>query len=82
MDFRVRVDRTADYRRLSERVASALRRCQMSENSFRQELQGFALELRQLAYTMPAGHEDRLLSLSERMAARSRQTRRISSRGA
>jgi hypothetical protein len=54
----------------------------MSENSFRQELQGFALELRQLAYTMPAGHEDRLLSLSERMVARSRQTRRISSQGA
>ena len=54
----------------------------MSENSFRQELQGFALELRQLAYTMPAGHEDRLISLSERMAARSQQSRRISSRGA
>lgn len=54
----------------------------MSENSFRQELQGFALELRQLAYTMPAGHEDRLIGLSERMAARSQQNRRIRSRGA
>lgn len=54
----------------------------MTENSYRQDLQGFALELRQLAYTMPAGHEDRLISLSERMVARSRQTRGISSRGA
>ncbi len=54
----------------------------MSENSYRQELQGFALELRQLAYTMPPGHEDRLISLSERMAARSRQRGRITSRGA
>lgn len=68
--------------RLSGRFAEAPRRCQMSENSFRQELQGFARELRQLAYTMPAGHEDRLISLSERMVARSQQTRRIGSRGA
>ena len=44
--------------------------------------QGFALELRQLAYTMPAGHEDRLIHLSERMAARSRQSRGVDSRGA
>lgn len=57
-------------------------RHQMSENSYRQELQGFALELRQLAYTMPAGHEDRLIRLSERMLARSQQSRRINSRGA
>lgn len=54
----------------------------MSENSYRQELQGFARELRQLAYTMPAGHEDRLISLSERMVAQSRQSRRITPRGA
>jgi len=40
----------------------------MNDESFRQELQGYALELRQLAYTMPAGHEDRLIYLSERMA--------------
>lgn len=54
----------------------------MSDNSFRQDLQGFAIELRQLAYTMPAGHEDRLIHLSERMAARSRQSPGIRSRGA
>lgn len=54
----------------------------MSENSYRQELQGFALELRQLAYTMPPGHEDRLISLSERMVAQSRRSGRITSRGA
>jgi len=47
----------------------------MSDSSFSQDLQGFAVELRQLAYTMPAGHEDRLIHLSERMAARSRQNR-------
>jgi hypothetical protein len=32
-----------------------------------QDLYKFAVELRQLAYTMPGGHEDRLLQLSERM---------------
>jgi hypothetical protein len=46
----------------------------MVDDSFRQDLQGFAVELRQLAYTMPAGHEDRLIHLSERMAARSRHS--------
>jgi hypothetical protein len=45
----------------------------MSETTFRQELQSFAVELRKLAYTMPAGHEDRLINLSERMAGRARQ---------
>lgn len=40
----------------------------MRENSLVQDLQGFAIELRKLAYTMPAGHEDRLIHLSERMA--------------
>ncbi|WP_201274650.1 hypothetical protein [Mycolicibacterium sp. CH28] len=45
----------------------------MSDVSFRQELQAFAVELRKLAYTMPAGHEDRLIHLSERMASRARQ---------
>ncbi|MCW1957796.1 MAG: hypothetical protein KIH64_004465 [Mycobacterium sp.] len=45
----------------------------MSDSSIRQELQVFAVELRKLAYTMPAGHEDRLIHLSERMVARSRQ---------
>ena len=45
----------------------------MSDTTFRQELQSFAVELRKLAYTMPAGHEDRLIHLSERMARRARQ---------
>jgi hypothetical protein len=40
----------------------------MNDVAFRQDLHGFAMELRKLAYTMPAGHEDRLISLSERMA--------------
>lgn len=54
----------------------------MADNSFHQDLQGFAIELRQLAYTMPAGHEDRLIQLSERMVARSRQSLEIDRRGA
>ena len=33
----------------------------------RQDLQEFAVELRRLAYTMPGGHEDPLVHLSERM---------------
>jgi hypothetical protein len=32
-----------------------------------QDLYKFAVELRQLAYTMPPGHEDQLIQLSERM---------------
>jgi hypothetical protein len=32
-----------------------------------QDLYRFAIELRQLAYTMPGGHEDPLIRLSERM---------------
>lgn len=54
----------------------------MSEAVFQQDLQGFAVELRQLAYTMPAGHEDRLIHLAERMVARSRQHPGRVSRGA
>lgn len=46
----------------------------MNESVFLQDLDGFAVELRKLAYTMPAGHEDRLIHLSERMAQRARQT--------
>ncbi|MGD9620731.1 MAG: hypothetical protein AB7G47_10590 [Mycolicibacterium sp.] len=37
------------------------------------ELYEFAIELRQLAYAMPAGHEDPLIRLSERMSWRSQQ---------
>lgn len=47
---------------------------QMNERAFGQDLHGFAIELRKLAYTMPAGHEDRLIHLSERMVQRARQT--------
>ena len=36
-------------------------------NSLNQDLYGFAVELRQLAYTMPGGHEDPLIRLSERI---------------
>ena len=39
----------------------------MNVASLRQDLYAFAVELRQLAYTMPAGHEDPLVHLSERM---------------
>lgn len=38
-----------------------------------QMIRDFAIELRQIAYTMPAGHEDRLLSLSDRIVRRSIQ---------
>ena len=33
-------------------------------------LRDFAVELRKLAYTMPAGHEDRLIRLSDEMVRR------------
>lgn len=39
----------------------------MSETTFRGQLHEFAIELRKLAYTMPAGHEDRLIHLSDQM---------------
>jgi len=39
----------------------------MNVASLRQDLYEFAIELRQLAYTMPGGHEDQLIQLSERM---------------
>jgi hypothetical protein len=42
-------------------------------DSVRRDLHGFAIELRRLAYTMPAGHEDRLIHLSEQMAMQARQ---------
>ncbi len=48
----------------------------MPEIAFRQDLEAFATELRKLAYTMPAGHEDRLIRLSERMVQTARQARR------
>ena len=36
-------------------------------------LSDFAVELRKLAYTMPAGHEDRLIHLSDKMVQSARQ---------
>jgi hypothetical protein len=39
----------------------------MNDASSSRDLYGFATELRQLAYTMPGGHEDPLVRLSERM---------------
>jgi hypothetical protein len=39
----------------------------MNVASLSQDLYGFAIELRQLAYSMPGGHEDPLVRLSERM---------------
>ena len=45
----------------------------MSDHSLRQDLCGFAVELRQLAYTMPGGCEDPLIRLSERMARHAEQ---------
>jgi hypothetical protein len=39
----------------------------MSVASLSRDLCGFAVELRKIAYTMPAGHEDPLIRLSERM---------------
>ena len=68
---------TTCFKHFRRIVTSDVGRFQMSRNSSSQELQGFAVELRRLAYTMPAGHEDRLIHLSERMAARSRQNRRV-----
>ena len=38
-----------------------------------QDLYKFAVELSQLAYTMPGGHEDPLIQLSERMLRCARQ---------
>ena len=45
----------------------------MSDMPFSRQLHEFAIELRKLAYTMPAGHEDRLIHLSEQMVQRARQ---------
>ena len=45
----------------------------MSVASSDQGLNWFAEELRQLAYTMPGGHEDPLLRLSERMVRYAQQ---------
>lgn len=42
----------------------------MPDRVYRDALRNFAVELRKLAYTMPAGHEDRLIHLSNRMAER------------
>jgi hypothetical protein len=43
--------------------------------SLNQDLHGFAIELRKLAYTMPGGMEDPLIQLSERMVRYAQQQR-------
>ena len=45
----------------------------MSVLSLSQDLQGFAIELHKLAYTMPGGLEDPLIRLSERMVRHAQQ---------
>ena len=45
----------------------------MTVASLSQDLYRFAIELRQLAYTMPGGHEDPLVRLSDRMVRHARQ---------
>jgi hypothetical protein len=45
----------------------------MTVASLSQHLYEFAVELRRLAYTMPSGHEDPLIHLSERMVRRARE---------
>jgi hypothetical protein len=45
----------------------------MNVASLSKDLYGFATELRKLAYTMPGGHEDPLIRLSERMVRCARQ---------
>jgi hypothetical protein len=40
----------------------------MTVASLSEDLYEFAIELRKLAYTMPGGHENSLIRLSERMA--------------
>jgi hypothetical protein len=45
----------------------------MSVASLSQDLYGFAIELRKLAYTMPGGQEDPLIRLSERMVRHARE---------
>jgi hypothetical protein len=48
----------------------------MNVASLNQDLYGFAIELRRLAYTMPGGHEDPLIRLSERMIHHAEQGRK------
>ncbi len=45
----------------------------VSFTSLSQDLHGFAIELRKLAYTVPGGVEDPLIRLSERMVRRAHQ---------
>ena len=45
----------------------------MSVVSMSQDLYGFAIELRKLAYTMPGGQEDPLIRLRERMVRHARE---------
>lgn len=82
MVMTVKDDQTANRTRTFTQVIIDLGRHLMVDRNLRHDMQVFAVELRKLAYTMPAGHEDRLIHLSERMVARSRESMRIESRGA
>jgi len=48
----------------------------MTVTSLSQDLYGFAIERRKLAYTMPGGQEDPLIRLSERMVRHAREQAR------
>lgn len=50
----------------------------MNESSLTQDLFGFAIELRKLAYTMPGGQEDPLIRLSERMVRHAQERGAVS----
>ena len=54
----------------------------MNIASVSQDVYGFAVELRRLAYTMPGGHEDPLIRLSERMAGYARRQADLEHRSA
>ncbi|HEY1439495.1 MAG TPA: hypothetical protein VGF65_01340 [Mycobacterium sp.] len=45
----------------------------MTVESLSQHLHEFAVELRRLAYTLPSGHENPLIHLSERMVRCARE---------
>lgn len=53
----------------------------VTDGDFCAELHEFAIELRKLAYMVPAGHEDRLIRLSEDMAWSAKRRRRFTAKG-
>jgi hypothetical protein len=61
------------HARTEEGIVTRPGSCVMNVASLSQDLYGFAIELRQLAYTMPGGQEDPLIHLSERMVHHAQQ---------